>query len=252
MRRTAARPYTPPGARVRLGLVVLGAILLLFAGTAPAVASPYPPLNIALDRDFLGNLTGPDLNPGGSGTLAFTVSDPLSSALSGVVVTLAVYAFNQFPGNATSLLPVAGAPVLSTPSGSGDSVNVSLGTISPGRTVPGSIGVTTSSSTPRGEFAVRTAVAFTLASNGTAYRLESRGWFSTATWLAATELPNGSTTLNLSVLGVSGVTPETAIYIAGNSFDWALGAILVAGFACVGVGAWLYFRKGPGSRSGAR
>ncbi len=237
----------------RAAAVLLGALLLLGLGFAPtAAASAYPPLPIALDRDFLGNLSAPALTPGASGTVTFTVSDPLSSGLAGVVVTFAVYAFNQFPGNASSLLPVAGAPLLTTATSSGETENVSLGPIASGATVAGSIGLRSSTSTPSGAFAVRTAVAFALATNGTSYRLESRGWFSTLTWLAATELPNGSVTLNLSVLGVSGVTPETAIYIQGSGFDWALAAILVAGFALVGAGAWVYFRRGPGSRSGAR
>ena len=118
-----------------------------------ARAAPYPPLPIALDRDFLGNLSGPTLAPGDSGNLRFTVSDPLEGPISSVALTLEVYAFNAFPGNATSTLPVAGAPALTT---------------------------------------------------------------------------------------------------ASSSWDWVLGAFVAAGVILVGAGAYVYFRRGPGSRSGTR
>jgi hypothetical protein len=232
--------------------LVLAVVLAVSLGGGPARGAGYPPLPIADDRGFLGNLSAPTFSPGGSGNLAFSVSDPLPAAISGVVLTFDVYAFNAFPGNATSMVPVAGAPVLSTPTTSGAWANVSVGNLAPGQTYRGSLGVTSSATTPSGTFAVRTGVAFTLLSNGTSYRLESRGWFTAATWLAATELPNGSATLNLSVLGVSGVTPETAIFVGSSTFDWLLTGLLVAGFVLVGAGAYFYFRRGPGSRSGTR
>lgn len=234
---------------VGTSLVALLVVVLLVPA---ARAGAYPPLPMALDREFLGNLSAPNLAPGSSGSLGFTVSDPLSGPIAGVELTLGVYAFNAFPGNATSTVPVAGAPVLTTATSSGAWANVSVGSLSPGGSYAGSVGVATSSSTPDGAFAVRTALAFTLVSNGTSYRLESRGWFTAATWAAATTLPNGSATLNLSVLGVSGVVPETAIYIANSSWDWVLGGVLAAGLVLVGAGAFVYFRRGPGSRSGTR
>ncbi len=238
--------------------VVLLAVvaLLLTVGSAPGAAGKgYPPLPLALDRAFLGNLSSPTFGPGSSGSISFTVEDPLPSALQAVVVSFGVYAFNGFPGNATAFVPVAGAPVLTTPTSSGPTASVSVGAIAPGPTgtYRGSVGVVTSASTPSGAFAVRTSVNFSLASNGTGYRLASRGWFNATTWAAATELPNGSTTLNLSVLGVSGIVPETTVYVANSApYDWLLGGLAVGGILLVGAGAFVYFRRGPGSRSGTR
>ena len=241
------------GGRIRGYVLAPVLLVLLVALLVPSArGATYPPLPIALDRDFLGNLSAPTLAPGSSGNLRFTLSDPLPDAISSVALDFEVYAFNAFPGNATSTVPVAGAPVLTTASSSGAWANFSLGNLAPGHSYTGSVGVATASSTPEGAFAVRTALAFTLASNGTAYRLESRGWFTAVTWSAATTLPNGSATLNLSVLGVSGVLPETVIYVANSSWDWVLGAVVTAGVVLVGAGAFVYFRRGPGSRSGTR
>jgi hypothetical protein len=239
------------GAFFRALVTVALASLFVVAGLAPvARASSYPTLPLADDRGFLGNLSAPSLAPGGSGAVSFSVGDPLSVALTSAVLTLQVYAFNGFPGNATATVSVAGAPVLSNATSSGGSVSVSLGSLSGTNSYRGSVGVATSASTPSGAFAIRSALVFV--ANGTDYRLESRGWFSSTVWAAATELPNGSATLNLTVLGVSGVLPETAVEIQESAYPWILGGVLVAAAVLVGVGAWVYFRRGPESSSGMR
>lgn len=233
-----------------LGVVVAVVVLLAAGGARGAAPAAYPALPVGLDRGFLGNLSAPSLTPGQSGQVDFTVGNPMSAALVGAVLTLSVYAFNAFPGNATSTVPVAGAPVLTTATTSGAVANVTLGNLAPRSTTAGSVGVATSATTPSGTFAIRTALAFS--ENGTAYRLASRGWFTAATWAAATELPNGSVTLNLSVLGVSGVTAETAVLVTSSALAGALYAIAGAGIALVGVGAYLFYRRESKSRAGAR
>jgi len=245
-----------PSRDVRWGsralVATLLSLVLVVSLPWPAGATGYPPLPLEFGRQLIGNLSAPSLAPGASGDVGFSVTDPLSSSIDSVTITLQVYAFNGFPGNATSSVPVSGAPILATATASGPAVNVSLGSLPHGQVYRGSVNVLTSSSTPAGTFAVRTALTFTLASNGTAYRLESRGWFTDALWAAATELPNGSATLNLSELGVSGVTPETAVLVTTSDWDWVLGGVLVAAVVLAGAAAWVYFRRGPGSTSGAR
>ena len=239
------------GASGRLLAVVAVVVALVALGTPSGLArAAYPELPLADDRGFLGNLTAPSLAPGSSGTISFTVGDPLAAPLNDAELTLQVYAFNGFPGNATATVSVAGAPVLSNATGSGGAVTVALGEVASGAFVRGSVGVATSASTPSGAFAVRAALSF--AENATNYRLESRGWFNATTWAAATELPNGSATLNLTVLGVSGVIPETAIVVSESSYGWILGGVLAAAAVFVGVGAYLYFRRTASSSSGTR
>jgi hypothetical protein len=236
--------------RVRAAFLVALAVGLLVAPTAhaSAVGPTYPPVPLALDRWFVSNLSGAEVSPGTTGSIAFTVGDPFrGTAISSVVLTLAVYAFNAFPGNATSSVAVATAPVLVNATASGLEVNESLGSIGAQVVVPGSVAVTSSSTTPSGTFAVRTALRFV--ANGTAFLLESRGWFTAAQWAAATEGPNGSVDLNVSALGVSGVLPETSVLVSSSDLATALWAILAAGLVLVGLAAWFYFRP-PKSRSG--
>jgi len=244
LRRASRRP-----ARTVLA-VAIGLVALASALPIPASAS-FPPLWPGYDGTFFSNLSAPALAPGGSGTLNFHVADPANfSFITAVVVTLQVYAFNAFPGNATSTVASAGTPVLVTPTSSGTVVNLTLPSLEPDNYEEGSVGVVTSDNTPAGDFAVRTALSFL--SNGASYRLESRGWFTASEWAAATELPGGAVTLNLTMLGVSGVTAETAILVSSSTWDVALEVILVASLVLVAAGAFVYFRRGPKSSSGAR
>ncbi|MGP8075756.1 MAG: hypothetical protein ACLP8Y_03335 [Thermoplasmata archaeon] len=244
--------HTRPPRRVLSTFVAIAlAVAALTAVVPTSRAAPFPALPLAFDSKFLSNLSGPDMTPGGQSTLGFQVADPLTfGSMTNVTLSLDVYAFNAFPGNATSSTASAGTPVLLGASSSGTTVNVSLDTILPGTHFDGSVGVATASDTPAGTFAVRTALSFT--ASGSHYRLESRGWFTASLWAAATELPNGSVTLNLTTLGVSGVTAETAILVASSDWDWALVLILGASIVLVGAGAFVYFRRGPKSSTGAR
>jgi len=246
---------SPGRARRALPCVSLAVGVLLVVGAlAPgAGAAPIAPVPIPLDRYFLANLSLPSVAPGGSARLTFSVGDParLGAPLTRTVVTFQLYAFNGYPGNGNASLPVGNAPTLTNATASGGLVTVALGSVASGSTVAGSVGVVTASSTPAGTFAIRTAVAFDL--NGTPRLLESRGWFSATAWAAATELPNGSASLtnaSLAALNVSGIVPETALLVAPNDWPWALGALLAGAFALLAVGAWFYWRRGPGSTAG--
>jgi hypothetical protein len=253
-RRSFLRPLLATGAVTLLVAISLspgaqGALAPLPASTV--IPGTYGTIPLALDRQFLGNLSVPSVAPGGSTEIRFSLADPakISGPLVDVVLTFQVYAFNGYPGDASALLPVANAPVLSNASASGSVVTVSTASLATGHPLLGSVGVSTSSDTPAGTFAIRTSVAFEV--SGTHYLLESRGWFSATLWASATEEPNGTATLNLTRLGVSGVTPETAVLVATSDWAWALAALLVGAFVLLAAGAWFYYsRRGPGSSSG--
>jgi hypothetical protein len=244
-----SRDRTRAGPLVVL-LAVAACVGLGVAGVPVANASVYPTLPLGLDRWFVSNLTGAEVAPGGGGTISFTVGDPMTAQpISSTVLTLQVYAFDAFPGNATSTIGVSAPPVLVTSNASGPSVNLSLGTIAAHDGVVGSVAVQTSATTPSGTFAVRTALRFV--AGGAQYLLESRGWFTTAQWTAATAGPNGSVDLNVSGLGVSGVVPETSVLVSSSDLTTAIYAVLGAALVLVGLAAWLYFRPSK-SRAGVR
>jgi len=248
-RARRVRPLRPAVAILAVALLVA----LVPSASARPVGDPEAlgTVPLALDRQFLGNLSVPSIAPGGSTSIHFSLADPpkLAGPLLHVVLTFQVYAFNGYPGDATADLPVANAPVLSNATASGALVTVRTASLAAGTPLLGSVGVATSSATPAGTFAIRTSVAFEV--GGTDYLLESRGWFSAATWASATELPNGTATLNLTRLGVSGVTPETSVLVEASDWGWALGALLAGAFVLLGAGAWFYYaRRPPASSSG--
>ncbi len=229
-------------------LVALALLCLLPVG-APLGRAAVPTVPLADDRYFVQQLTGAELTPGAGGPVTMTLGNPLPQAMIGVALTIGIYAFNGFPGNATGDVAVASAPVLSNQTGSGLEVNESYGSIATGAAVPLSVPVQTSTSTPSGTFAVRFALRFV--ENGTHYLLESRGWFTAAQWAAGTTGPNGTVAVNLTALGVSGLLPETSILVSSNGFAYVLWGVLGAGVVVVAVGAWLYFRR-SNSSSGTR
>ena len=217
-----------------------------------AWASGYPPLPLGDDAHFLEDLTSPTLGPGSSGTISFVVFDPLSTPLSSASVSLELYAFNAYPGNATGPVPSHGTPLLSTSGTPATSVTLLVPSLDPGTSEPFQVTFSAPSGAPQGTYAVRTAMTFT--ANGTTYRLESRGFFSTAQWEAATTSANGSSTLDLAVLGVSGIVPETGVLVLAQSTDlsWVLYPILAIAIGLAALGGYFSVRRGPGSRSGAR
>jgi hypothetical protein len=242
--------------RAVLVLVLLFALLLPGA-LPPARASPSE-LPVADWGGFLAGIEVPTLAPGSSGVVAFTVADPLGVPMANVVLTLQLYAFNAYPGNATGPVPSPGAMLQGGTSGGTDgppsSVSVSVGNLSPGGpgfSSPGSttVLVVAQSSAPSGTYAIRTSLAFLAA--GKPYLLESRGFFTAAEWENATSAPGTPSSLNATRLGVSGVLPETALLVRSNPFPVALAVVLVGALVLAAVGGYWAVRRGPRSRSGA-
>ncbi len=241
MRRNAHR------SGLRAGVVAALFALPMVVGVLPtgqAAGVPVPP-----GGSILSGLSAPSVTAGGSTAITFRVANPASYTMSQIVLTLEVYAENGYPGGSPGGLPVAGAPFLGSGAGAGYAINVSVGLLLPSSAITGSVPVTTSTSTPSGTYAVRTALAFT--ANGSRYVLESRGWFSASAWANATQTSNGTGTVNLTRLGVDGVVPETSVLVAPSSWPIVLGVVLGVGLLLVAVGAGIYFRRGPRSRSGA-
>jgi hypothetical protein len=232
--------------------VVLVTALLLSCGLLPEARAVYPPVPLVDDGRFLTNLSAPVLAPGSSGIVSFSLTDPLSMDMVGTTVSIEVYAFNAYPGNATQSVP-ANAVTLAASDSCCNVLNSNLTsipeTLVPGAPLPVQLSVVTASSAPSGTYALRFQIDFT--GNGTDYRLASRGEFSDAQWAAATTGPGGTSTLNLTQLGVSGIIPETAVLVRANPFPTALAVILAASLILAAAGGYYAFRRPPKSRSGA-
>lgn len=233
-----------------LGALLTALALLLVAGRTAGAAPPALPAQDG--RALLGGLGAAPTGPGGTSPLAFELTNPFGVPLFDVNLTFGVYGFNPFPGTGPAPLPAA-APTLSGPAGGGRNLTIPVGTLGArlsGWSTP--VFLVVPASAPAGTYAVRDLLSFEM--NGTAYRFASVGNFAPSVWNSATVLPNGTPTLNLSRLGVSGVLPETAILVRSTTgLDLALDGLLAAavGFGLVA----LYVasrRRSGGSRSGAR
>lgn len=229
--------------------LALALTVVAFVPSGTASAASYGSLSVFTGNHLLGNLSGPTISAGSSGTLSYTLQDLLSYPMSSIALTLDVYAQGSGAGPASTSIGSGVSPILTGPNGlSGANITFPLPSLARGQVLSASVPVATSQVSDPTSFFVRTALAFV--ANGTPYLLESRGWFGAALWSQATELPNGSATLNLSRLGVSGVTPETSILVQTTAFDWAIAALIGVMAVLVGLGAFFYFRR-TRSSSGA-
>lgn len=232
-------------ASIATGAVALA--LLLLVG-APVGRSAPPVLPVGDGAELVAGLSAPTLAPGQSGTIALTLADPLAAAITGLTLTLELYAFNAYPGNASGPVP-SDAPTLSAGGAPSRALTIPIAELDPGAPRSISVEVATDGAVPSGDFVVRIHLAFL--ENGTSYLFESRGYFSNAAWANATVLPGGGSTLNLSRLGVSGVVPETAVLVRANPFPTVLVVVLVGAIVLAAAGGYVAWRPRGGSRDGA-
>lgn len=211
------------------------------ASAAPAPTFP--------SDTFLSQLSLPSTAAGTDTGLAFQFSNPLNATITQVVLTFELYEYVAPPGGSAGPLPsppvdfsVSGALVLGT--------NLTLASLPKGTPWTGSISVHVPGDAPAGTYGVRDQAVFTF--NGSNFRLASRGYFTESQWSNATKTPSGTPTLNLTRLGVAGVTPETALFVSNpTALNAALYALLGGAVGLVGVAAYLWWRR-TGSSSGAR
>ncbi len=241
-----ARP-APRGTAVALALVLVG--LLVAPSVAPARAE-VPTLPVQFGRAFLTGLSVDPTEPGGSSVLTFALNNPLAQPLRDVQLEFGLYAFNPFPGTGRTAVP-AGAGTLGATGGTGTNLSISVGTLvahAANWSTPVTVAFT--GGAPEGTYSIRDSLRFVL--NGSGYLLDSVGNFPPAVWQNATVLPNGTPTLNLSRLGVSGVLPETAVLVRSTTpLDVALYVLLGLALVLALAGAYVAGRRRrSSSRSG--
>lgn len=235
------------------GAIALALLLSPFVVGVPPGGNPPPSIPIADDGRFLVNLSAPVLSPGQSGPLGFLLADPLGGPMTEIVLTFTIYGFVPFPDGQAGPPPAGGGATLSGGLSNGSSSELTLASLSPGASTasPGgaTVRVEAPGGAPAGTYTIRSSLSFI--ENGSGYLLESRGFFSASLWRNATLLPNGTPTLNLSRLGVSGLLPETAAVVQAGSIAPTLEILVAAAALLAGAGGYLMLRRGPGSSSGA-
>jgi hypothetical protein len=248
--RSSARRRPPPN--LLHALLIAFLLVLPLATVAPgssAAAAPGASIPLGDDGRFVTNLSAPLLDAGEAGSLTFRLTDILPSPMTGVLLSFGIYAYVASLGSAPSGIP-EGALQLVVGGMSGANASESLGTLAPGATVSGTVSVLASSAAPAGAYLIRTGLSFGW--NGSQVRFESRGFFSQAQWEAATSSgPSAGPSPNLTVLGVDGIVPETSVGVRSNGWQLPIIALAAGGLALAAIGAFLYFRRGPSSSSGA-
>ena len=245
-------PERPSARRLAVGALALALAFLAIAPSLAATAPAPPVLPAQLARGFLVGLEVSPTGAGSSTELVYSVANPLPAALQNVSLRFELYAFNPYPGTGSTSLPDP-APALAGGGTTGTALTLGVGMLpanASGWNSP--VRVVVPSGVPSGSYAIRDELDFTL--NGSLYRLASIGEFSAEAWHNATVLPNGTPTLNLTRLGVSGVLPETSLVVpSAPGLDVALYALAGAAGALLLAGAYVAGRRrGPASSSGAR
>ncbi len=246
-----------PAQRPLLVLVPLLALVLSLPGAlaTPASGAPPPPLPSPEPAGLLA-LSTETTPPGTSVTVGLTVANDLGSSIRNASLQVAFYRFNV-NGATEELTPGdAWAPTFaerpSLPpgvqeSGAGLSENFTLPALSQGGAVHLALAVSVPSAAPTGSYLLRDRLVIN--TSQAEYLLASRGYFPDALWARATLGANGTPMLNLSLLGVSGVIPESALGVDSPWVTPILLAILVSALAiAAGVGVHL-IRQRPKART---
>jgi hypothetical protein len=259
--RRTARP------RALLALCVGAALLvaLLSPLTGSAMASPPREIHPTSIPGEMLSFSSPALEPGGSGTLTATLanpaSDPLNGTLTSATLELQVYRF-AYEGNSQNLTQGdSWAVSLALPGGASSfSVNGSFPSVAPGATAALSVGIEVPSSATAGSYFVRDRLNFS--ANGISYVTASVGFFPPAlldkALLQCGSEGNCTPYVNLGLLNVSGISPETSISVSSPWTPIILGAILAAAAGLAIAAGYVAFRRRGrpvverGSRSGAR
>lgn len=226
-------------------------VVILQAGATSAASPPQLPAN---EGEKLVAFSSSTLDAGQSGTLTVTLSNPLTSTISALGLSLDIYSWQGASGGGGNLSGSdTWAPSLSYGGGSASSsVYISVSALLTSTSVEESVGIAVPGGCPEGSYFIRDAANVTMA-NGTRYTLLSRGYFSSQLWQRATSGPDNRSTLNLTLLNVSGVLPETSIPVGSSSLVPWIWAILGASAVLAAVAAYLWSRaqRAKGVTSGA-
>ncbi len=215
---------------MRRVFAILALSILVLSAAVPADDYISSPSRVPL---FSGYRT-PVIEPGGRGTLNFTVSNRYDEPLYNVVITLEIYRYATMDVD-RDIRDVENRPVFEN----GELlINSTYDTIGVNGSVVFSVLIRAPSGAPDGVYFVRTAIEFTY--NGTRHFMCSPGFFPRDVWAEAT----ANFTLNLTLLSdflgrdVEGIVPDTSFSVKSGPNYLVFAAIVgITVFMAV---YWLY------------
>lgn len=202
---------------------------------------PYisSPTNIPM---FDGYKT-PIIKPGSTGTLSFNITNRYASAMKNITLTLGIYRWatleDSKPIDEINDPPYFESVNIDNAEISGTEVEMHIELLPSWGNITVSVKIKAHPSTPEGVYFVRAMLVFDY-DNTTGIVMKSVGYFPRELWDEATSEPG---TLNLTLLNVSGIVPDTSFSVKDPHPLWqsiALGTLvfLIALFLVL---AWIFY-----------
>jgi len=203
--------------------------------------------------------TTPVIRPGETGVLNFTIENRYEGDITNLRLSTEIYRYATIE-TSRNISRISSMPGFAPDNGHtlnerGNIAYQHIDLLEPNSTYKIRYYITTSKSTAQGTYFVRVEMYFNY--NGTGedseYHMRSRGYFSDELWDNATTKHEGDTdrthgntgNINLSVLGVDGILPDTSFAVKNPIPKWPLYLLgtLTAGFAGLAIAVYAYEEK---------
>lgn len=207
---------------------ILTLSLLAPSSVGASISSP----NMVPDFD---NYSTPVIMPGDVGILSFTVKNRYNVTMTNVTLTVEIYKYATYYG-AEDIENTSNAPVTEN---ANHTIVQLISNIYPNASIPISFKIYTQSTTPEGVYFVRSKMEFVYAGiNKTQCLMKSRGYFDNNLWNAAANIPDNVNRsnetqmlqypggINISVLGIDGILPDTSLSVKTTVQLWPPAAML--------------------------
>lgn len=189
----------------------IGLILTLATYNVHGKYDPYisSPSNIPLFDSY----KTPTIQPGNKGTLSFTITNRYENAMTNITLTIEIYKWATLE-EAKTINKIKHPPVIRSVNIANARINTTsvemhINMLPAGDNISISIHIKTLPDTPEGVYFVRTMLVFNC-KNITNITMKSVGYFPRDLWDQATSEPGS---LNLTLLNVSGIVPDTSFSV---------------------------------------
>ena len=200
---------------------------------------------------ILTDFTTPQLSPGDSGKLMFTLANSHENrTMNNISLTLGIYQYLTV-NEQLAISKIDSPPTFSQGAG-GTQITISYGTLLPGETIPVGLTISTSDDTPHGDyFSQATYVVrfkMTFDSDGENITYQSRGFFEEDDWASLyddTDTGPRINTTRMYDMDIDGIIPDTSIGVRKDIPRVILYGLYAGVFAFMGLGYLFYVWENP-------